>query len=653
MRAKRYPEEKRRILVGYSVEEFVTFLEEITGRKETNRLQRLLPNKIDGFRKGRIPLKLQARPFISSLKKEKEISNPDSVMWDKFKAIFTLWVNSHHDFYEILADFDNKADFDENNNCTAHPNSELDIECFRHLLKASGNNQVDKENIRRFYDYGYFLQSEEIEILIAQAKPRAEIEQYERIAGLLNQVEELQQSVKSLEEELSKISSVAEVSENQDSKQLAEIRNEFEQKLTQLSQRISSAVEPIEARISEITNDLKQMSESLKSQLSETEGKVEDIESLHVKQFAELRNETKQELTQLSQGISAVEEDILGILDGITQSRPEQKIVNEYAFSDAPVISDRAVQIGNSSAELIRDKQRYQSESDYIDDFHDSYLRRLGVVDSSDSIRAKAIHVALKSFRALEISDTRVIKALELACGNCLHITKLDVELGWLGLSDLFPDLFSQECFGERLERKDLVVSIKEMLRTGGMLWAIHLRNYDRSFPETYLPPFLDWLNEFCNFSGITVFLTRCSGTNRCETNEESYERVARLPLPKNPEPIKTFTESEYVVTRADWDSWCQPASDEYYQPQLDFLNRLQTAIKDIDETVPLPILRDIRRYLLLSHQIIEPTKALDWAFSLRLLPWIDGREEIGDAVLSLISDLELRDFSNALRGEL
>ena len=70
---------------------------------------------------------------------------------------------------------------------------------------------------------------------------------------------------------------------------------------------------------------------------------------------------------------------------------------------------------------------------------------------------------------------------------------------------------------------------------------------------------------------------------------------------------------------------------------------------------IPITLLREIRYYLLLSHQILEPTKALDWALYLRLFPWIGGRREIEDALFNLVNQdsLELRQIKAALRGDL
>ena len=187
-----------------------------------------------------------------------------------------------------------------------------------------------------------------------------------------------------------------------------------------------------------------------------------------------------------------------------------------------------------------------------------SNLRQFGVTDSEDTV--KAIHVAMKAFPALEIADARLMKIWRVMCSNHLYLTTINVEMGWLGSQDWFPYLFAEECFKERLERTDLELSIRRMLELGDMPWTIHFGNCDRSFPESYLSSFLNWIGQFCK-DGIILFLTRCSGTNRCETNEDFYERVARLPEPDNRPPIESVNlpDSKIALTLSEWVNWCLP----------------------------------------------------------------------------------------------
>ena len=234
-------------------------------------------------------------------------------------------------------------------------------------------------------------------------------------------------------------------------------------------------------------------------------------------------------------------------------------------------------------------------------------LRRFGVIGSDGTIDvdeiADAIHVALKAFPALEVADTRIIDVWQLMCGNHLHVTKIDVEMGWLGSQDWFPRPFFSRVFWGRIEANGPRQSRSgRCLRLGNMPWAIHFSNCDRSFPESYLPPFLDWIGKFSE-GAIKVFLTRCSGINRCETNEDVYERLARLPKPQNQEPIEV-PKSDFIVTQSEWESWCCLDSNANPLPEgyREFLNQLQSEIENIGVQIPMPLLRGIQNYLRLSH---------------------------------------------------
>lgn len=180
------------------------------------------------------------------------------------------------------------------------------------------------------------------------------------------------------------------------------------------------------------------------------------------------------------------------------------------------------------------------------------------------------------------------------------------------------------------------------MLETGDLPWAIHMSNCDRSFPESYLPGFLDWINSLSEGS-TKVFLTRCSGKNRCDKNEDIYEWVACLPKPQGPEPIlaQKLKPSGVIVTKSQWESWCCPA---HHTSQLELLNQLQEASENAGVQIPIIILREIQRFLGLSHGLLAPSRALDWALTLRLLPWIAYHREAIDAMQNLM-DQENREL--------
>ena len=63
-------------------------------------------------------------------------------------------------------------------------------------------------------------------------------------------------------------------------------------------------------------------------------------------------------------------------------------------------------------------------------------------------------------------------------------------------------------------------------------------------------------------------------------------------------------------------------------------------------------LLREIQHYVRLSHDILAPTLALDWALTLRLLPWIENQPEVIDSALSILDhgDDKLQHFYEGLQ---
>ena len=648
MQMKQYPEKKRQILAKHSVDDvddFVKFLEEIKGKSAGSLQQMLTPSKGGYRKKGKLKREVRHsifKQFITKLKAEKGISNLNSDVWKQFEKIFMLWVQSHPGLFEILEDFKNEEDFNKDTEHITDSNSKLDIQCFKTLLEASHNNQIDQETIQRFYEYGYFLPSDEIESRIGRSRPRAEIERQQQLEGLPDQVNQLSKAIDLLKSRLSAIESTDETAQ-------------------ELNQRIAEAIEPLESQLSKAKSrfdkTVNQLSKSINLRLSQVEESVESLETQL--SDAEFVNNIRQEITQLGRCIQENVQSFRIRLDEMDRAIAEIETEREEQnqMTNAPQIAHQAMLIGERYDTQLRvENERYSDEKDYQSNFEFS-LRRFGVIGSDGTIDvdeiADAIHVALKAFPALEVADTRIIDVWQLMCGNHLHVTKIDVEMGWLGLQDWFPKLFSQECFEEQLRRMDLDSSIRKMLERGNMPWAIHFSNCDRSFPDIYLPRFIDWIGDFSE-NAIRVFLTRCSGMNRCETNQDVYERVARLPKPQGPEPIEARNLRPLdIVTRSEWESWCCLDSNANPLPEgyREFLNQLQSEIENIGVQIPMPLLRGIQNYLRLSHGILAASKALDWALTLRLLPWIGNYRELIDTVQNLIrrENRELPHFQKEL----
>ena len=532
MQSKPYPEEKKRILIERSRTDFVAFLDEVTDHEgEAFIRNQLLPRNIPGFRGGNAPRSLTVPRLITRLRNEQELTNSDSPIWNSFKNAWKFWIRSHRELKEILLEFDNKADFDENDACVEPPNSELDIQCFKILLEASSNDKIDQETIQRFYDYGYFNKNEQIQDLINKALPREEIERRQRIKELPDQVDRLSQEIEGLRSQVSSMEPSNELEQVLD-QQITEIQESFENKLRALDQQIKENQQSIEnqssgSNFTQTVSLLRQLVNSLESRIVKLENSLSDIQPT----TNEYVNNVDNTVSQLAQQIQNTRQFVEGQLDEVNSAIAEiESMVVEQNQTTRVHIADRASEIGRDfETKLATESERYGSEQQYLDNL-ELFQRRFRLtnsknMDDSEEI-AVAVHIALKAFPALEVADERIINIWKLICGNHLHVTKIHVEMGWLGFQDWFPDFFADECFDERLGRIDLNNSIRKMLEIGDMSWAIHFCNCDRSYPEVYLPQFLDWISKFGR-SSIRVFLTRCSGSNHCVTGEDVYERVA------------------------------------------------------------------------------------------------------------------------------
>lgn len=677
METKLYPEAKRRILINLSTAAFVEFLKEV--EDQDGRLfirNQLLEHRVPGFRDGNAPFTRTVPQLIRKLKSEQELTNPDSAIWNSFANVWMYWVKSHQELDNTLTVFDNTEDFDENQNCIKPPNSELDIGCFKFLLEASRNALLHQEMVGRFYKFGYFNEDERIQNLINQIPTRDEIERREQLERIPNRIDELSQTIDRLFQNIEDLNvqvSAAETvneSEQRLTQLITEERQYFDTNLQEFQQNVMENYELCSTRFSDIESYIEAHS-TQSTQLDDFANRVSALESTFTElqrsinslqnRLTEIQSLNRQEISQL---VNQQVQDEINQLDsrilteiGYLEMRLNTTEVTvseiQSEITDGPRVSAQALRIGKQfRTKLEGSIERYRDETEYLDRFC-SYLRRIGIVDSGDEEISTAIHIALKAFPAIEIADARIMRAWQLTCDNHFKLpTTINVEMGWLGLQDWFPDLFARQCFGERLEPTELEVSIKRMLELGNMLWAIYFRYCDRSFPDIYLPGFLDWISGFC--SSITILLIRCSGTNRCKTSEDFYKRIARLPKPKNPEPIeeRNLISSPIPLTLSEWHSWCQPKPDIdfQYERHYDFLEELRSVVENIGVQIPIKLLREIKHYLRLSHETIASTRAFDWALTMRFLPWIENQPRVVDSILSIL-DQENSDLQNFYEG--
>ncbi len=670
MHAKPYPEAKRRLLIERSIEEFISFLDEVSdseGRKFIRT--QLFPQTVTGFRPGHAPLTLMVPKLISNLSDEQELTNPDSRIWDKFKNAWVCWVSSHQKLNDILTEFDNSADFEDNQGSIVPANSELDRQCFDVLLEASRNDQIDRETIRRFYEYGHFNEDEQIEEMIDTALPQEEIEQRQQIQQLPDQVERLHQEIEELRTQFSNLEPISELQHVLDQR-ISEVQQTIENQLAQLNvsenvSRLTQSIESLKSQLDALENSqtetdsgINDFVEHIEGIIRQLEQKIQDTDQ-SVTDKLEQTNSANRDITEQNEQMQSIDQSVRERLDSMDRAIAEIKsMVEEKNLTKVQPIAPQAMKIGRRyETKLTSDTGRYSNEKEYLEKmsiFQKKYgLTNLEKGDDAEEIAA-AVHIAIKAFPALEITDDRLIKIWQLICDEHLHITKINVELGWLGAQDWFPCLFSDTCFDERLERNVLDISIRKMLEIGDMPWAIHLNNCDKSFPDSYLPSFLDWIEKTCG-DGMRVFLTRCLGTNRCVTSEDFYERVARLPKPNEQASIDVrHLDNLHVVTRREWVSWCrpEPSANVSFNEQFKLLKNIQSIIANLKVQLPDRIVPDIVHYLQLSHNILTPTLALDWALTLRLLPWIENQSELIRSVynMSNVEEDKLPHFNKGIQ---
>ncbi|MYF54655.1 hypothetical protein F4225_02530 [Candidatus Poribacteria bacterium] len=616
------------------------------------------------------------------MREEQELTNPDSRIWDMFSNAWKAWIVSHSQLNEILLQFDNRDDFDENQQCIVLANSELDRHCFEVLLAASHSDRIDQETIRRFYDYGYFNQCKQIENLINVANARELIERRQQIEQLPDQVNRLRQEINDLRTQFSGLESINELQHVLEQR-IAEVERSFEEQISELTlaqsfSQLTQSVESLNSRLdmlensqTEIESGINDFVEHIERIIRELEQQIQDTDQSVTEQFDQLNSVVRGIIAQNEQQRHSIEQSVTerfsSLVSNIAEIRSDveaQKqpidtsendshtLQTEKSEGTTPRTAHKAVEFGEYyAAKLGENRERYQNENEYLADFQDA-LGRYGITESNET--APAFHVALKAFPVLEIADTRIFKIWNVTCNKHFFYTKLFVEMGWLGIQDWFPRLLADECFGERLKRIDFQASIQKMLEMGNMLWAIHFRNCDRSFPECYLPSFIQWIKNIPEFT-IKVFLTRTTGNNRCEITEDAYALVARLPEPQEEEPIEAqnLRTSGIILTQSEWNAWCQPPPnvDQHLQDKINIVNQLRATINENGGRIPKTPLQEILHYLRLSQTIeMAPTRALDWALTMRLLPCFEKQPELIDHVLKML-DQEHDDLEHFQEG--
>lgn len=194
MRPKPYPPEKQRVLAKLDHNALQQFVKEIPPRLLAEQFKSL--PAVPGFRPGHATT-LQITKIINHLGAP-EGSEASREAFQGFTAIWIAWTKGHFALNEVLTGYDNGEDFTDAN--PKPPNTPLDEGCIDALVRASGEGKVSREDILRFYDYGYFVPDPAMLHKIEMALPQAHLNALRFARELPKSVEELQKSVRELQE---------------------------------------------------------------------------------------------------------------------------------------------------------------------------------------------------------------------------------------------------------------------------------------------------------------------------------------------------------------------------------------------------------------------------------------------------------------------
>ena len=179
----------------------------------------------------------------------------------------------------------------------AAPNSELDLQCFQVLLKASLNNQICQETIRRFYEYGYFNEDEQIEELIDRSQPQEQIDRKQQIEQMPAQVDRIRQEIEELCAQFSNLEQVLD-------QKIEDVKQSFENQFSQLNvsqnvSRLAQSVESLKSRIGEVETSLKNRIETLENLQPETDSAI----NAFVDHTEEMINRIEQQIQDTNQSV--------------------------------------------------------------------------------------------------------------------------------------------------------------------------------------------------------------------------------------------------------------------------------------------------------------------------------------------------------------
>jgi len=285
MKPKSYPPAKREIIVKRPIDDIMGFCKEINVSEWKKIAVKLPP--VNGFRKGTdAEIRERFKVYI------RKIGHWNEAGWEMFLELWLAWINSHQALNDLLKQFENEEDFIDDN--VAPPNTQKDIECFEFLTLYGEEVMISRELLKKFYDYGYFVESSKIEYHISQAKSELEFKMLETFREVDLLSTKLKESIKDKEDRENKF--IRELKEYKDKVDL------FNSKIEQLNNTLNSSqnkhnqqLQDCNLKLSELHTEIN----AIKKHNLESENKLNTVTS-GVMQLQEFQSESKEITTAQS-----------------------------------------------------------------------------------------------------------------------------------------------------------------------------------------------------------------------------------------------------------------------------------------------------------------------------------------------------------------
>ena len=264
MQYKSFPSEKRTYILQKPLAEFEQFFQELSPTEQNHFVSRLPELQRGGF----LPHSPRRRK-MQLIQLLRDAKNPENshytLAWNILEGVWQAWIVSHHELHMLLEQYDNSDDFQDDE--PKPPNTYLDIECLKYLTYASFNNKINKELIKKFYEFGYFKKDNVIDSHIKIANSLNDIENNRAIFSALGIIEKIKIDTESLEKKSSEIVATYETTKNEVEKFYSVIhqqRNELIERIEDLSSRLL-LVDDIKKRLALIENFTKIIEEVCKT----------------------------------------------------------------------------------------------------------------------------------------------------------------------------------------------------------------------------------------------------------------------------------------------------------------------------------------------------------------------------------------------------